>query len=152
MADVDINELKRSVDQLTQDLPALTVQIRESNERSARDRKVIRILTALMVAKLVTLIVLIFVITGMNETNDTLKDCIEPTGQCAQRNARQAQAAFLAVEVVRLQTEIPLAEQKGDTVSAEYRKKRLADIEAQINAIRAADNFPALSTTTTAAG
>jgi hypothetical protein len=131
------------VRELTQQLPSLTVQVRESNERAARDRKVIRILTGLIVAKLITLIILVFVIGSLNETNSTLKDCIEPSGQCAQRNGRQAVAAFLAVEVVRLQTEIPLAEQKGDTVAVEYRKKRLAEVENQIREIRAADNVPA---------
>jgi hypothetical protein len=139
----DYHQIRKDVRELTQQLPSLTVQVRESNERAARDRKVIRILTGLIVAKLVTLIILVFVIAAMNETNDTLKDCIQPSGQCAQRNGRQAVAAFLAVEVVRLKTEIPLAEQKGDTVAAEYRKKRLAEVENQIREIRAADNIPA---------
>jgi hypothetical protein len=145
-----VGHLSEALQQQVVSASALATQVKESNERLASDRKVTRILTGLIVAKLITLIILVFVIAGMNETNHALNDCITPTGQCAQRSGRQAQAAFLAVEVVRLQTEIPLAEQKGDTLAADYRRKRLADIEAQINAIRAADNIPPLSTTTTA--
>jgi hypothetical protein len=128
--------LSEAVAQQVVSASALAVQVKESNERQERDRNVLRILTGLIVFKLITLIVLVFVIIGMNHANAAIKDCTTPAGQCAKRGAASTglflSSSALRGERERLHTEVPIAEAKGDTQGAQMRRARLADLDQQI--------------------
>jgi hypothetical protein len=153
----DSSDLRKSADELVatvkrlgdvveaqgESASTLAEQVIESNERAARDAKVLRILVGFMVFKVIMLFLLFVAIQRVNDTNAAIKDCTNPTGECAQRGARQTVGAILGIEAERLRTEIELAKIRGDQVSVDYREKRLAEIEQRIKEIREADGIPA---------
>jgi hypothetical protein len=131
-----VGHLSKALEQQVVSASALAVQVKESNERSARDRRVLRILTGLVIFKLITLMVLVFVIVGMNETNHAIKDCTTPAGQCAKRSAAATavflNSAALRGERERLKTEIPATQARGDTLRLGELQKRFAELNQQI--------------------
>jgi hypothetical protein len=114
----------------------LAEQVIESNVRAARDAKVLRILVGFMVFKVIMLLLLFVAIQRVNDTNDAIKDCTTPAGQCAKRGAATTavflNSAALRGERERLTTEIPATEAKGDTVRLEQLQKRFAELNEEI--------------------
>jgi hypothetical protein len=114
----------------------LAEQVIESNERAARDARVLRILVGFMVFKVVMLILLFVAIQRVNDTNDAIKDCTTPAGSCSKRSAAATavflNSAALRGERERLKTEIPATQARGDTVRLEELEKRFAELNEQI--------------------
>lgn len=131
-----VSQLREAVANQTANTTDLTTQVKESNERSARDRKVLRILTGVVIAKLLTLILLGIALLGVRDTQAAIEDCTTPNGKCAQRGAAAAGQFGLSLayrgEQQRLITELPISEQKGDAVRVEVTKKRLAELDQLI--------------------
>lgn len=129
-------DLRESVRQLTDQLPSLTLQVRESNERSVQARRLTYWHTAIAAAIAVLMAGFLFIGLQVKESSDQIKDCTTPTGQCAKRAAATTSlflsSSALRGERERLRTEVPIAEAKGDTQGAEMRRARLTDLDQQI--------------------
>jgi hypothetical protein len=143
---MDDDALRESVRSLANDqLPSLTLQVRESNERAIQARRLTYWHTAIAVAMCVLMVVVVVMAVQNRQTaveakktGDTIEDCVVTSGQCAKRNAAST-AIFLDTmawrsERERLKTEVPIAEAKGDTQGAEMRHKRLLELDQQITA------------------
>lgn len=134
-----VDRLRDAVDHAGNQQATLAEQVIESNNRAKRDRKVLRILTAVIVSGAVTLILLTFSIFRIDSTNDSIRDCTTPSGKCAQRGAKTTGVVISSIalrgERERIKTELPIAEVKGDTVRVETLKVRLDDLEHQISKV-----------------
>lgn len=104
----------------------------ELKVKQTEDRRTLRILSGLMAAKLVTLIVLFFLIFQVLSLVNQVDDCLPPDGKCAERNALSTQLIILSAsyqtEVQRLTTEIQVGESTGQTESLAIRRQRLSEV------------------------
>lgn len=131
-----VGRLTDAVDRQADSQVTLAAQVIESNRRAARDRKMLRILTALMVFKLITLLVLALVIFSLKDTQAAIKDCTTPQGQCAKRGAASTavflDTAALKGERERINTELPIARAKGDIPRVNELQPRLDQLNQDI--------------------
>jgi hypothetical protein len=131
-----IADLAEAVDAMTAEANMLRHEVRVIEEKSLQDRKILRVMMGLLIAKLITLALLVLVLVGLSSSTNLVKDCISPKGQCAQRQARQTAVVVLSIthrtEAQRLQSEINVAKAKGDTVAVDERERLLKVIQAQI--------------------
>jgi uncharacterized coiled-coil protein SlyX len=121
-----------------QNTEELTQSIAETNERSKQNTKTLHRLGILMVAKLLTLVLLAVAVFQIFHLANTLEDCINPKGVCAQRTqattALWLSSSEYRAERQRLITEVPIAQAKDDAVRVEYTQKRLAELNDKIAA------------------
>lgn len=127
--------LTDSANSIAAEMASLTEEVKVQNEASKRYRKIIQILAGVLIAKFITLILLSVLLVQTKHSGQAIEDCTTPTGSCAQRAAVQYEVARKNIEIDRNQTEIGLAERRGDTVAIEYRRQVIADAETAIRKI-----------------
>lgn len=131
-----VTQLSKAVAHQAENTTGLSTQVRESNERTEANRKTLKRLSFLMIAKLLTLVLLVVLFANLRDTNDAIRSCTTPEGACAQRNAAVTgqflRSGEFRAERQRLTTELPIAQQKGDTVRVDALQKRLDELNASI--------------------
>lgn len=131
-----VTQLSQAVQSQAENTTSLSTQVRESNERTEANRKTLQRLSILMGAKLLTLVLILVLFNQVQETNDAIKSCTTPEGQCAQRNAAVTGVALNILadknEERRISTELPIARIKGDEVRVAELEKELAKIQKKV--------------------
>jgi hypothetical protein len=135
----DDDELRNQVATLTEQLPPLTLQIEESNKRAAQARRLTLWHAAMTCLVCILLVCIAVMFVKQRESANQLRDCIVPTGKCAQRSAKTTAAVVSSIalrgERERIRTELPIAEAKDDDVRVGALKSRLSDLEQQIGKV-----------------
>lgn len=115
------------------------VDLDELKTKQIEDRRTLHMLTVLMVAKFITLILLVVLLVQVFSLIHRVNDCIAPSGKCAQRNAATTQLIVLSVsyqtEAQRLTTEIRVGEETGQTQSLDIRRQRLVEVSTVLQHI-----------------
>lgn len=136
MSEIGEDPLAQQVRELTEQLPPITLQIRESNKRAAQARRLTLWHAAISVLVCILLVGVVVLFVNQLATQKQFRDCIVPSGQCAQRNAKSTgevvSSVALRTERERINTELTIAQQKGDTVRVDQMTARLNDLNAKI--------------------
>ena len=137
---IDGDDLETQVRELTEQLPPLTVQIRESNERAAQARRLG--LWHVCISVMLGLVAVGVVVGGyvisqkIDRSINQFRDCVVATGKCAQAGAQISEISDDSLtyrnELQRLETELPISEAKGDQIRVDESKKRIAELQAMI--------------------
>lgn len=108
--------------------------LEELKAKQNEDRRTLRILSGLMLAKLVTLVILFVLMFQVLSLIDRIDDCISADGECAQRNAAATQLIVLSAgkqaELERLTTEVLVGRATGlSPEGLRVREERLAYVQ-----------------------
>lgn len=154
LSDEEIRGLSARVESNTEAMKAVGDEVRRTREQNTINERVLRSVSATSrwsafgVAVLVigSLAIGAVAVQSNHAARDArrsvaaIADCTTPAGQCAQRGARQSQAAIAGVELRRNQTEQEYAEWRTqhpeDPFGVEFRRQKIVSLQAEIDRLR----------------
>lgn len=132
MVDTD-PELVAALRSIKSEAAGVRSDLDELRHRQSEDRQQLRFLRTLLVAKFITLVLLVILLLQVFDLIARIDDCTTIGGDCAQNNAASTQLVVLSAsyqaEVQRLTTEIQVGERTGNAPDAlAVRRQRLNEV------------------------